>query len=45
MADQSESVISALLLNYLSKKDKNLADVFQKKTNSVSYLNYLLLKT
>lgn len=31
----NEQLISALVLDYLKKRDKNLAKVFQQKTNAV----------
>ena len=36
MAASSDVCISALILDYFNKKDKTLADVFKKKTKSVS---------
>jgi hypothetical protein len=36
MATGDESVVAALIYDYLQKKDTSLAQIFQKKTKAVS---------
>jgi hypothetical protein len=42
MAVQSNEVhVASLIYDFLSKKDVSLAQMFQKKTHAVSFLNFL----